>query len=93
LELEIVKEFKSMDLALIKKFDYNEILEIFVIGNHFDKIFYSLKLQLLFFEHFDNCQELFIINLIIIFGRDIFNWKENNKIKNFYRIILKEYTF
>ncbi len=54
LELEIVKEFGSMDLTLIKTFDYNEISEVLIVDNHFDKIFYSLKLWLLFFKHFDN---------------------------------------
>jgi len=63
-----------------------------MIDDYFDKVFCSLELRLLFFEHFDNCQELFIINLVVIFNRDIFGRKEGNKIKDLYRIILKEYT-
>ncbi len=55
LKLEIVKEFGSTDLALIKIFDYNEISEVLIIDNHFDRIFRFLELQPLFFERFNNC--------------------------------------
>jgi len=68
LELEIVKEFGSTDLALIKKFNYNEIPEVFIINNYFDRVFCSLKFRPPFFERFNHRQKLFIINLIIIFG-------------------------
>src|SRR6266566_4652866 len=76
---------------LIKKFDYNEIPEVFIIDDHFDKIFYSLEFQLLFFEYFDICQKFFITNLVVIFGWDIFDRKKSNKVENLYQIILKEY--
>jgi len=55
LKLEIVKEFGLIDLMLIKTFGYNEISKVLIIDDYFDKIFYSLKFQLLFFECFNNC--------------------------------------
>ncbi len=72
-------------------FGCNKISEVFIIDDYFDKVFYSLKLRPLFFEHFDNRQKFFTVNLIVIFGRNIFSRKEDNKMKNFCRIILKEY--
>jgi len=92
LEPEIVKEFGLINLTLIKTFNCNKIPEVLIIDNHFDKVFYSLEFWLLFFEHFNDCQKFFIVNLIIIFGRNIFNWKESDKIKSLFRIILREYT-
>ncbi len=93
LKLKIVKEFKLTDLMLIKIFDCNEILEVLIIGDHFDKIFYFLKLRPLFFKRFDNCQEFLVINLVIVFDWNIFGRKENDKVESFYQIILKEYIF
>ena len=43
LELEIVKKFGSMDLTLIKEFGSSKIPEVFIVGDHFDKVFYSLE--------------------------------------------------
>ena len=73
MEPEIAKEFGPTDLALVKTFDYSKIPEVLIVGNHFDKIFCSLELQPSFFERFDNRQKLFVVNLVIIFGRDIFS--------------------
>ncbi len=91
MKLEIVKKFESIDLMLIKMFGYSKMPEVLIIGDYFDKVFYSLEFQLLFFKRFNNHQKLFIINLIIVFGRNIFGRKTDNKMESSYRIILKEY--
>ncbi len=93
MKLEIVKEFGPIDLVLNKTFGCSEMPEVFIIDDYFDKVFCFLKFWLLFFECFDNHQELFIINFIIVFGWDMFGRKEGDKVESLFQIILRKYTF
>ena len=56
METKIAKEFRLLDLLLVKELSRNEVLEILIVYNYLDRLFYILKLKVLFFESFNNSE-------------------------------------
>ena len=71
-----------MNLMIIENLDYHKDFEIFVIEIYLNKIFDIFKIIILIFHEFDDCKYFSIMNIIIIFDRQIFMKSEYYKMKN-----------
>ena len=73
--------------------NWHEILKIFVICDHFNRIDKVFKLWLSFLESANNDHEFFIVNLVVTLDWIMLLRKVNDWIKNLILIILKENVF
>ena len=71
-----------MNLMMIENLDYHKDFEIFVIEIYLNRIFDIFKIIISIFHEFDDCKYLSIMNIIIIFDRQIFARSECYKMKN-----------
>ena len=68
-EVELAEEFGPLDLAVGEKFSGRKILKIFMIYYHIDWGQRSLKVMMPDFEHFKNCQQFFVVVVVVELGQ------------------------
>ena len=64
---------------MIKLFDCDEILKIFIICNHINRKDYVFQFRLSFFKDMNNDHEFLIIDFIVAFDRIVLLEKVSNK--------------
>ncbi len=94
---DVIVEFKqkltSMSLMMTQLLSWHEILKIFVIRDHLNRIDKVFKLWLSFLESANNDHEFFIVDLIVTLNLIMFFWKVSDWMKNLILIILRENVF
>ncbi len=91
--VECKQKFALTSLMMIQLLSWHEILKIFVIRDHFDRIKRVFKLWSSFFKSMNNDHEFFIINLVVTLNWVMLLQKVSNWMKNLIFIILKENVF
>ncbi len=91
--IEFRQKLTSMSLMMIQLLNWHEILKIFVIHDHFDKIDKVFKFWSSFLESANNDHEFFIINFVVTLNWVMLLWKVSDWMKNLILIILKENVF
>ncbi len=82
-----------MSLMITQLLNWHEILKIFVICDHFNKINKIFKLWLSFLESANNDHEFFIVDLIVTLDWVMLLQKVSDWMKNLILIILKKNVF
>ncbi len=82
-----------MSLMMTQLLNWHEILKIFVICDHFNKINKIFKLWLSFLESANNDHEFFIVDLIVTLDWVMLLQKVSDWMKNLILIILKKNVF
>ncbi len=91
--VESKQKLTLMSLIMTQLFNWHEILKIFMIHNHFNKINKVFKLWSSFLKSANNDHEFFIINLIVTLDWVMLLWKVSDWMKNLILIILKKNVF
>ena len=91
--VEFKQKFTSISLMMIQLLNWHEILKIFVIQNHLNRIDKVFKLWLSFLKCINNVYKFFIINFVVTLDWVMLLWKVSDWMKNFVLIILKENVF
>ncbi len=87
------QKLTSTSLMMIQLLNWHEILKIFMIHDHFDKVDKVFKLWSSFLESANNDHEFFIIDFVVTLDWVMLLWKVNDWIKNFVFIILRKNVF
>ncbi len=87
------QKLTSMSLMMTQLLSWHEILKIFVIHDHLDKIDKVFKLWSSFLESVNNDHEFFIIDLVVTLDWVMLLWKVSDWTKNLILIILRENVF
>ncbi len=87
------QKLTSMSLMITQLLNWHEILKIFIICDHLDKINKVFKLWSSFLESANNDHEFFIIDLIVTLDWVMLLQKVSDWMKNLILIILKENIF
>src|SRR6266481_5916759 len=66
-EVETRKVFRPTCLMARKDLGRGKVLEVPVISDNVDQDSRTLKVMLPTFEGFKNCEELFVVNIIVVF--------------------------
>ncbi len=94
---DVIVEFRqkltSTSLMMIQLLNWHEILKIFVICNHLNRIDKVFELWSSFLESINNDHEFFVINLVVTLNWVMLLWKVSNWMKNLIFIILRENVF
>ena len=69
----ICKEFNSVSLIMIKNFDNHKDFEVFMIEIYLNKIFDIFEIMISVFHEFNDNKHFSIMNIIIIFDKNIFS--------------------
>ncbi len=91
--VESRQKLASMSLMIIQLLNWHEILKIFVIHDHLNRINRVFKLWSSFLESTNNDHEFFIIDLVVTLDWIMLLWKISDWMKNLILIILKENVF
>ncbi len=91
--VESKQKLTSMNLMIIQLLSWHEILKIFVIHDHLNKIDKVFKLWSSFLESVNNDHEFFIVNLIVTLSWIMLLQKVSDWMKNLVLIILKKNVF
>ena len=91
--VESRQKFTSTSLMMTQLLNWHEILKIFVICDHLNKIDKVFKLWSLFLKSANNDHEFFIVNLVVTLNWVMLFWKVSNWMKNLVLIVLKENVF
>ena len=91
--VESRQKLTSTSLMMIQLLNWHEILKIFVIRDHLDKINKVFKLRSSFFESTNNDHEFFIVDLIVTLDWIMLLWKVSDWMKNLVLIILRKNVF
>ncbi len=91
--VEFKQKLTSISLITTQLFSWHEILKIFVIHDHFNRINKVFKLWSSFLKSVNNDHEFFIINLIVTLNWIMLLWKVSNWMKNLVLIILRKNVF
>ena len=91
--VEFKQKFASTSLTTTQLFNWHEILKIFMIRDHLNKVDKIFKLWSSFLESMNNDHEFFIVNVIVTLNWVMLLWKVSDWIKNFILIILKKNVF
>ncbi len=91
--VESKQKLTSMSLMMTQLLNWHEILKIFVIHDHFNKINKVFKFWSLFLESTNNDHEFFIVDLIVTLDWVMLLWKVSDWMKNLILIILKKNVF
>src|SRR6266481_7412535 len=67
-EVETRKVFRPTCLMACKDLGCGKVLEVLVIGDNVNQDSRALKVMLPMFEGFKNCEELFVVNVVVAFG-------------------------
>jgi len=91
--VESKQKLTSTSLIMIQLLSWHEILKIFVIRDHLDRIDRVFKLWSSFLESANNDHEFFIINLVVTLDWVMLLRKVSDWMKNLVLIILKKNVF
>ena len=91
--VESKQKFASTSLMMIQLLNWYEILKIFVIHDHLDRINRVFKLWSSFLESINNDHKFFIVDLVVTLNWIMLFWEVSVWMKNFILIILKENVF
>ncbi len=94
---DVIVEFRqkptSMSLMITQLLSWHEILKIFMIRDHLNRIDKVFKLWSSFLESANNDHEFFIVDLVITLDWVMLLWKVSDWMKNFILIILRKNVF
>ncbi len=91
--VESEQKFTSMSLMITQLLNSHEILKIFVIHDHLDKINKVFKLWSSFLESANNDHKFFIVNFVVTLSWVMLLQKVSDWMKNLILIVLKENVF
>ncbi len=91
--VESKQKLTSMSLMMTQLLSWHEILKIFVIRDHLDRIDKVFKLWSSFLESANNDHKFFIVNLIITLNWIMLFQKVSDWMKNLILIILRKNVF
>jgi len=91
--VEFRQKRTSMSLMMIQLLSWHEILKIFVIRDHLNRINRVFKLWSSFLKSANNDHKFFIINLVVTLDWVMLLWKVSDWMKNLIFIVLKENVF
>ena len=91
--VEFRQKLTSMSLMMIQLLNWHEILKIFVIRDHLNRINRVFKLWSSFLKSANNDHKFFIINLVVTLNWVMLLWKVSDWMKNLILIVLKENVF
>ncbi len=91
--VESRQKFTSTSLTTTQLLSWHEILKIFMIRDHFNRIDRIFKLWSSFLESINNDHEFFIVDFIVILDWVMLLQKVSDWMKNFIFIILKKNVF
>ncbi len=91
--VESKQKLTSMSLMMTQLLSWHEILKIFVIRDHLDRIDKVFKLWSSFLESANNDYKFFIVNLIITLNWIMLFQKVSDWMKNLILIILRKNVF
>ncbi len=91
--VESRQKLTSTSLMMIQLLNWHEILKIFVIHDHFNKVNKVFELWSSFLESANNDHEFFIVDLVVTLNWIMLFWKVSDWMKNFVLIILKMNVF
>ncbi len=87
------QKLASTSLTTTQLFNWHEILKVFVIHDHLNKVDRVFKLWSSFLESANNDHEFFIVDLVVTLNWIMLLWKVNDWIKNLVLIILRKNVF
>ena len=94
---DVIVEFKqkltSTSLMTTQLLSWHEILKVFVIHNHLNRIDKVFKLWSSFLESANNDHEFFIVDFVVTLDWIMLLWKVSDWMKNLILIILKKNVF
>ena len=64
-EVELTEKFRPLDLVAGEQFSGRKILNIFMVCHHINWGQRSLKLMMPDFEHFENCKQFFVVDIVV----------------------------
>ena len=67
--VESRKVFGPSNLSSGELFQCGEVFKILVVGEHKNDVWYSFEIVLLLFECLVDCEQFFVIDFIVQFGR------------------------
>ncbi len=91
--VEFKQKLTSTSLMMTQLFSWHEILKIFMICDHFDKVNKVFELWSSFLKSANNDHEFFIVDLIITLNWIMLLWKVSDWMKNLILIILRKNVF
>jgi len=91
--VEFRQKLTSTSLMMTQLFNWHEILKIFMIRDHLNRIDKVFKLWSSFLESANNDHEFFIIDFIVTLDWVMLLWKVNDWTKNLVLIILRKNVF
>ena len=91
--VESRQKLTSMSLMMTQLLSWHEILKIFVIHDHLDKVDKVFKLWSSFLESVNNDHEFFIVDLVVTLDWIMLLRKVSDWMKNLILIILKKNVF
>ncbi len=87
------QKFTSTSLMITQLLIWHEILKIFVIRDHLDRIDKVFELWSSFLKSMNNDHKFFIIDFVVTFNWVMLLWKVSDWMKNLILIVLKENVF
>ncbi len=91
--VESRQKLTSTSLMITQLLNWHEILKIFMICDHLNRINKVFKLWSSFFESINNDHEFFIVDLVVTLDWVMLLWKVSDWMKNLIFIILKKNVF
>ncbi len=91
--VESKQKLTSTSLMTIQLLNWHEILKVFVIHDHLNRIDKVFKLWSSFLESVNNDHEFFIVDLIVTLDWIMLLWKVSDWMKNLILIILRKNVF
>ncbi len=91
--VESKQKLTSTSLMTIQLLNWHEILKVFVIHDHFNRIDKVFKLWSSFLESVNNDHEFFIVDLVVTLDWIMLLWKVSDWMKNLILIILRKNVF
>ncbi len=87
------QKLTSMSLMMTQLLNWHEILKIFMIRDHLDRIDKVFKLWSSFLKSTNNDHEFFIIDFVVTLNWVMLLWKVSDWMKNLILIILRKNVF
>jgi len=91
--VEFRQKLTSTSLMMTQLLNWHEILKIFMIHDHLNRINKVFKLWSSFLESANNDHEFFIVDLVVTLNWVMLLWKVSDWIKNLILIILRKNVF
>ncbi len=91
--VEFRQKLTSMSLMITQLLNWHEILKIFMIRDHLNRIDKVFKLWSSFLESANNDHKFFIVDLVVTFNWVMLFWKVSDWMKNLILIILRKNVF